>query len=241
MSSHGEFFQRLLDQSSALLATPGGSGTAIPDDDLHREIIVPLLPTMLGDKAIREHWIEQAATGFPARLARHFDEGEPAPHWLPEDFEIHVAASYHAGADARALADTLLSEESLRDMTATLMNQLLDVLWLSLAPALAEIAEPIIPPAPELGSESVPAPVVEIAEEVLPPVNEPEPTVEIQPVQWQPSRALIRALCRKLAPSVVQRSLIATRARGAGAAVIARRFLRRAAISPRRLPRRVSL
>ena len=189
-SQSEEIFHRLLDESAARLAVPESAGIAIPDDDLHCEIIVPLLPAMLGDKSIRQHWSEQAATGFPARLARHFENGEPAPRWLPGDFEIHVTASYSAGADARALADTLLSEDSLRDMTAALMNQLLDVLWPSLAPApipipeepraeagifageittpaAEEIPEPIIPPEPE----AVPVPPADVAAEILPPVE----------------------------------------------------------------------
>ena len=243
-----EIFHRLLDESSALLVAPAGAGIAIPDDELHREIIVPLLPAMLADAAIRQHWHEQAATGFAARLARHFDGGEPAPRWLAGDFEIHVTASYSAGPDARALADTLLSEDSLRDLTATLMNQLLDALWPSLvpaadavpglpevqgeiaaseitAPAAAEIPEPIILPEPE----PAPALPVGIAEEILPPTSEPEPAVEIQPAPQPPSRALVRTLCRKLAASIVRRGLATRAAHDAPAALIARRILQRAA------------
>ena len=256
MSSHEELFHRLLDQFSALLASPESAGVTIPDDELHREIIVPLLPAMLGDKSIRQHWSEQAATGFPARLARHIDGGDPAPRWLPGDFEIHVTASYSAGADARALADTLLSEDSMRDMTAALMNQLLDVLWPSLAaapsaiaaseitvPAVAKIPVPIIPPEPE----PVPALPVEIPEETLPPAipplaGEPEVAVEIQPMQQPPSRALVGALCRNISASAFQRGLAAKSAPwGGSAAIVARRILQSAAISPRRLPRRASL
>ena len=247
MSPHEELFHRLLDESSSLLAAPESAGIAIPDDELHREIIVPLLPAMLADAAIRGHWSEQHATGFIARIGRHFENGDPAPRWTPGDFEIHVTASYSAGADARALADTLLSEDSLRDMTAALMNQLLDALWPSLAPvpsaipaeqpaaveiptsdittpAAAEIPELFISPEPE----PVPAQPVETAEEILPPVVEPEPELEIQPARQQPSRALVCTLCRKLAASAVRRGLVASSAmRDVGAAIVARRiFLR---------------
>ena len=234
-----EFFHRLLNESSTLLAAPKSAGIAIPDDELHREIIVPLLPAMLADAAIRGHWSEQAATGFVARLARHFQSGDPAPCWLPGDFEIHVTASFSAGPDARALADTLLSEDSLRDMTASLMNQLLDALWPSLAPspravpaepatefpapAAEEIPEPIIPAEPEPAPELA----VEIAEEIFPPQDEPETVVKIQPAWEQPSRALVRTLCRKLAASIVQRGLSAKVAHDASGAIIARRILQR--------------
>ncbi len=216
MSSHGELFHRLLDESAARLAAPESAGIVIPDDELHREIIVPLLPAMLGDKSVRQHWTEQAATGFPARLARHFENGEPAPRWLPGDFEIHVTASYSAGADARALADTLLSEDSLRDMAAALMNELLDVLWPSLAPAPAE-AEPVV------------APPVQISDEILQPTHEPRAEAETPFVQPPPSRALVRALCRKLAGSAVHLGLVVGGTHAASAAILARRILARAA------------
>ena len=255
-----EIFHRLLDESAARLAAPETAGIAIPDDDLHREIIVPLLPAMLGDTAIRQHWVEQAATGFPTRLAKHLDGTEPAPRWLPGDFEIHVTASYSAGADARALADTLLSEDSMRDMTAALMNQLLDVLWPALAPvagpaeptpaveippveiptaevpaaeipepeipapAAEELPEPIVSPEPEL----VAASVVEIVAEILQPAPKLQPEAEMQPEQ-QPSRALVRALCRRLPASAVQRGLSANAAHVANAPILARRILARAA------------
>ena len=207
-----EIFHRLLDESSALLAVPESRGIAIPDDELHREIIVPLLPAMLADAAIRGHWSEQAATGFVARIVRHFENGEAAPRWTPGDFEIHVTASYSAGADARALADTLLSEDSLRDMAAALMNQLLDALWPSLAPV----------PGAMQPAEITVAATTEIPEPIIPPEPEPE-------LAWQqPSRALVRALCRKLAASAVQRGLAANSvSRGASAAVVARRIFQR--------------
>ena len=232
MSPHEELFHRLLDESSALLAAPESRGIAIPEDELHREIIVPLLPAMLTDAAIRGHWGEQAATGFVVRVARHFENGDPAPRWTPGDFEIHVTASFNAGPDARALADTLLSEESLRDMTAALMNQILDALWPVIAPVpvaisaseipasvAAEISGPIIPPEPE----PVPALPVEIASEIWPPADAPEPA-------WQqPSRALIRTLCRNLPASAVQRGLAANSApHEASAAIVARRIFPRA-------------
>ena len=242
--SSEEIFHRLLDESSALLAAPESRGIAIPDDELHREIIIPLLPAMLADAAIRGHWSEQAATGFVARIGRHFENGEAAPRWTPGDFEIHVTASFSAGADARALADTLLSEDSLRDMTATLMNQLLDALWPSLAPAPSvvpaepatefpapaaeEIPEPIIPAEPEPAPELA----VEIAEEIFPPQDEPETVVKIQPAWEQPSRALVRTLCRKLAASIVRRGMVATSSCNSSAAIIARQIRQRA--RPRR-------
>jgi hypothetical protein len=216
-------FHRLLDASAALLAAPDDAGIAIPEDELHREILVPLLPSMLADAAIRAHWGEQAATGFAARIARHFEGGEPAPSWLPGDFEIHVTASYSASPDARALADTLLSEDSLRDMTAALMNQLLDVLWPSVASAAV---------APEPAPTA--APSIEVQPMELPSPVEPERAAGIhagilQPARHPHSRALIRSLCGNLPAREVRRGLVANSARGeSSAAVVARRILARA-------------
>ncbi len=250
--SSEEIFHHLLDESSSLLTAPESAGIAIPDDDLHREIIVPLLPAMLADAAIRGHWNEQHATGFVARISRHFENGEAAPRWTPGDFEIHVTASYSAGPDARALADTLLSEESLRDMTAALMNQLLDALWLSVAPARSAAPSKVVTEITAPVSEEVPSasgPVICVETRPV-----PEGTPEVQPAESQVihgalSRAIIGALCRKLPASAVQRGLLASGAGGLSAAILARRMLRRAGsetqrvrlISPPPLLRRASL
>jgi hypothetical protein len=170
-STAESIFEHLLDESSALLGATEDGGIALPEDELHREILLPLLPAMLCDGAIRKHWREQAATGFLARLRRHLHGGESAPRWTADDFEIHVAASYTAGPDAKALADTLLSEGSLREMAASLMNQILD----ALRPAFVE------PEAVEAG-EAVPPPVETI---VIPDVR-PQPlapaAARLQPV-----------------------------------------------------------
>lgn len=244
MNPHEELFHRLLDESAARLAAPESAGIAIPDDELHREIIVPLLPAMLGDAAIRGHWNEQHATGFVARIARHFENDDPAPRWMPGDFEIHVTASYSAGPDARALADTLLSEESLREMTAALMNQLLDALWPKLAPApvavpasesVAAAAAPVEIPEPTF-------PAVEVTPPFEAPVADEVPTAAVQPAPQPPSRALVRAQCGKISASAFQRGFVANAALpSASAAIIARRIADRAAISLPRLPRRASL
>jgi hypothetical protein len=236
-----EIFRRLLDESFALLASPESAGIAIADDELHREIIVPLLPAMLADKSIRQHWSEQAATGFPARIGRHFENGGPAPRWTPADFEIHVTASYSAGPDARALADTLLSEDSLRDLTAALMNQLLDALWPSLAPAPPDTrppSEPVSAPAkPEQpateGMPIAPEPKPEISGIEPLPAKPPALTAEPEmsgEVQFSPrpphSQALVRTLCRKFPVAFVRRKLAANTARDNLPAILARRILR---------------
>lgn len=185
-SSPEDIFRRLLDESSALLGSPQDAGVTIPDDELHRDILLPLLPAMLGDGAIRKHWHDQAATGFLARLARHLEGGAAAPLWQPADFEIHVAASYSAGPDAKALADTLLSEESLRDLSAALMNHVLDSVWPKLELPAAEDAisgaeapmEAIEHPLPEI------APAEETAVDISPV---PEPVVAVAKAEFAAS------------------------------------------------------
>ncbi len=132
----------LLDASAALLAPANVAVLGLPDDELHREILLPLLPAMITDKAIRGYWQEHAAAGFIHRLEIALDGGGERPQWQPADFEIHVTASYLAGSDARALADTLLSEESLREMAAAIMNAALIKLWPDFALAPTPLLEP---------------------------------------------------------------------------------------------------
>jgi hypothetical protein len=183
-----EIFARLLDESVACLAGP--ADLEIPDDDLHREILLPLLPAMLGDKAIRQHWRGQAATGFYARLVAHVETGAALPVWQPGDFEIHVTASYLAGPDAKALADTLLSEESLRDLTAALMNQVLGVARAKLPLAAPmPVPEILIPAAEPIAIEvAQPKPLVpvllsevEVAASEIEPAPEEEPAAALAP------------------------------------------------------------
>ncbi len=102
-------FPSLLDEAIARLSAPDDASVVFPDDEIHRDILIPLLPAMLGDAAIREHW---SAAGIADR------------EWIADDFEIPVTASYHASPDARALADTLLAEPSFRELCAALLNQL---------------------------------------------------------------------------------------------------------------------
>jgi len=128
-SAAGTVFAQLLDRTAASLAPENASAFDVPSDELHQEILLPLLPALLGDNAIRSHWETNKSTGFFARLQSHLDHDAPRPHWTAEDFAIHVTASYSASPDARALADTLLSEESLRDLAASLMNKVLGSIW----------------------------------------------------------------------------------------------------------------
>lgn len=124
-----ELFSRLLDAAVEQLAPENVGALDAPNDEIHQEILLPLLPPMLADNAIRAHWRDQKTTGFFARLQRHLDGSGEQPRWVADDFEIHVTASYSAGADARALADTLLSEESFRDLTAELLNRAMEAIW----------------------------------------------------------------------------------------------------------------
>lgn len=185
-----EVLGRLLDASAACLGEP--AGLEVPDDELHREILLPLLPAMLGDKAIRQHWREQAATGFLARLAAHLEGGATVPRWESADFEVHVSASYLAGPDAKALADTLLSEESLRDLTAVLMNQVLERVWATL-PAGAPVAVP---------EEVEPEPMVEVVEVVEVPAVAEEEAEIVPAVETEPEAVVVEELAGLPAPEL---------------------------------------
>jgi hypothetical protein len=151
-----EVFTKLLELSAHCIQSSDVSELNVPADEVHQEILLPLLPALLGDAAIRAHWQDEMATGFSARLGDHLVTGAPLPKWIAADFAIHVTASYSAGADARALADTLLSEEPLRDATATLMNQVLQAVWPKL-----ELAAPRVQIDPALQPD--PAALLEIA------------------------------------------------------------------------------
>lgn len=121
--------ESLLDESAAFFAPDRVVELGLPDDELHNDILLPLLPAMIADKAIREHWNTRTTGGFAARLNSFPDDGPAAPRWDAADFEIHVTASYQAAPDARALADTLLSEESLRELAAAIMNIVTEKIW----------------------------------------------------------------------------------------------------------------
>jgi hypothetical protein len=200
-----EVLTRVLEATIALLDPPRASEMGVPDDDLHREILLPLLPAMLGDKVIRQHWREQTTTGFMARLGAHLAGDAERPQWVPADFEIHVTASYSAGPDAKALADTLLSEESLRDLTAALMNQLSDPAWAQLpkAEVVEAVPEPEATPLVEVavaGPESAIAADEKQSEEIGSAKTEPAkggqapPPVmpALRPVPWNSRRNPIR-------------------------------------------------
>jgi hypothetical protein len=162
---------RVLDASAALLASPRAERLGLPDDELHREILLPLLPAMIGDEALREFWLERGATGFLGRLSVCLERDGTAPRWEAGDFEIHVTASYRAGADARALADTLLSEDSLRGLAAEVMNRVLDVVWLELP--RAAVALPATPEIALAEDELLLVPEIEEIEEMAEPAKAP--------------------------------------------------------------------
>lgn len=130
-------FARLLDASVATLLPGSVEKLGLPDDELHRDILIPLLPAMIADPAIRKHW-QKRTTGFVVRLKAE----DSKPRWESSDFEIHVTASYLAMPDARALADALLSEESLREMAAAIMNRVLETVWQQAVVIPAEVVAP---------------------------------------------------------------------------------------------------
>lgn len=154
-------FDAILDRT--IVELEPGRAIEIPPDEMHQDILLPLLPAMLTDRAIRQSWIGQTASGFCSRLREHLQSGTAAPpRWSADDFEIHVTSSYLAGPDAKALADTLLSEPSIRELTADLMNRLLDLVW----PGLASLSMPAIPPSEPAGESAIQLPVAVKSESV---------------------------------------------------------------------------
>ena len=131
--------RELKSSTAAALLPERVAALGLPDDELHREILLPLLPALLTDEAIRNHWNSRSAGGFVHRLRAAIAEAGKPPQWHAADFEIRVTASYLAGADARALSDTLLSEESLREMAAGILNTVLVTVWKELSASSAPI------------------------------------------------------------------------------------------------------
>lgn len=129
---------------------------AVPADEIHQEILVPLLPALLADPVIRAHWKSRA--GFFPGLRSHLEAAGDRPAWTANDFEIHVAASYSAGPDAKALADTLLSEESMRGLVADLMNRALAESW-EVPTITPEVDVKPATPVPVSAWHSVPNPI----------------------------------------------------------------------------------
>ena len=111
----------------------------VPDDEMHREVILPLLPAMLDDAAIRRHLNQRGETGILARLAKHVmgSRGErldaaPNLKWSADDLLFPVAVSKQAGAEAKQLAEWLLNDGHARSCAAEVLNGALAEAWPSL-------------------------------------------------------------------------------------------------------------
>jgi hypothetical protein len=130
--------QRVMNELAFVLGTGNQelARLSIPDDEEHRDVILPLLPAMLLDASIRAHLCREAPQGIVSRLARHVmgtrEERFETPgllKWTSEDLVIPPGASTRAGADARALATQLLSDDRLRSLTAGILNVALEEAW----------------------------------------------------------------------------------------------------------------
>lgn len=108
----------------------------LPDDELHREVILPFLPAMLGDAAIRGHLFKRGDAGIVARLAKHvmgnreerFDTA-PSLKWDPDDLIFPVAVTRLAGSEAKQLAEWFLNDAQARATTAEVLNASLTAAW----------------------------------------------------------------------------------------------------------------
>lgn len=181
--SLAKVFAQILDGTVACLAA---GSMEVPQDELHQEILLPLLPAMLADGVIRQYWQSQTTVGFFPALRTHLEVGAARPKWTAGDFEVHVAASYAAGPDAKALADTLLSEEGLRDLTAGLMNQALESAW----PTVSQPVEPLTADALSEKPVAEPVEAAEVAvEQISASPEQPDGWMPlIRPQPWQTAR-----------------------------------------------------
>lgn len=99
-----------------------------PQDTEHAEIILPLLPSMLRDAAIRKH-LSSDESGIISRLARHVmgeRQSRDDAHnlkWTVGDLLIPAGVTNKAGEEAQSLGETLLSDERFRTLTADVLNR----------------------------------------------------------------------------------------------------------------------
>jgi hypothetical protein len=106
----------------------GRTHLQFPQDTDHAEIILPLLPSMLRDAAIRKH-LSSDESGIISRLARHVmgeRQSRDDAHnlkWAPTDLLVPLRVSIKAGEEARSLAETLLSDERQRTLTSDVLNR----------------------------------------------------------------------------------------------------------------------
>ncbi|MBN8460100.1 MAG: hypothetical protein J0M04_19910 [Verrucomicrobia bacterium] len=123
--------QRVLDELAFVLDPHNRERSRLqfPDDVEHQEIILPLLPAMLRDSAIRKHFTGEGSCGVVERLAHHVigtrdRRSDPALlRWTEQNLAIPAAAFARAGADAKDLASTLLHDKQLRELTAGVLNR----------------------------------------------------------------------------------------------------------------------
>lgn len=107
-----------------------------PDDEEHQDVILPLLPAMLHDAAIREHLFQNDDAGIVSRLAQHVmgtreERLAAAPNlkWASEDLNFPPRVTKRAGNNAAQLANWLFNDEGARTTTAEVLNRALDEAW----------------------------------------------------------------------------------------------------------------
>ena len=129
---------RVLDELAFVLAPENRekSTLQIPDDEIHKDVILPLLPALLGDAAIRSHFRQVGEEGIVTRLAKHVmgrreERLETAPNlkWTANDLKIPIPVSLQAGNSAKELATWMLNDEHTRVCAANILNSALTDAW----------------------------------------------------------------------------------------------------------------
>jgi len=112
------------------------SQLSLPDDEIHKDVILPLLPSLLGDASIRNYLNKRGDDSIVARIAKHVigsreERLDSAPNlkWVADDLLLPVAVTKHAGAEARQLAEWLLNDGHARACTAEVLNCALSEAW----------------------------------------------------------------------------------------------------------------
>ena len=126
--------ERVLDELAFVLGPENRQQSTLkfPDDDIHQEMLLPFLPPLLRDSAVRKHLCEPGEAGIVGRLARHVLGSRqerlgspPNLRWAESDLAFPPIVATKAGAEARQLASSLLTDLQLRQNAAAVLNQAL--------------------------------------------------------------------------------------------------------------------
>ena len=129
--THAGAMQRVLDELAFVIdpLNRDRSQLEFPDNADVQEVILPLLPALLRDHALRAHLTRADGETIVQRLAHHVmgnrdRRSDPAQRrWVADDLSFPAAAIERAGKEVRGLASALLQDPTLRQAAAEVLTQ----------------------------------------------------------------------------------------------------------------------